>query len=555
MERTKNAVSTIVYFKMIFILLLFISITGCGQSEKDSSVVLLPEFGNILPSETENNDGDKEDEPESILPVKLFMDNTGSMTGYTINKYGYSQKPCSEFVKLMSSIRDMGMMQKTKYYVLDAETYEWKRYKKSLYNNFSKSNFYIYWPKASKQSGPLTKLYMEELLDSDYINIVMTDLSEQNLNNTALAEQIQKMCTEGGCEADLYAFKFVFNGKTQVPSPDSLSEMLSKNIVNKRKPYYMIITGPKNAMAQYRKGFRESLKNYGLKVGKDYYTVTSRVKLNQEQVVLSDIQFKKPADYDAIDAEHKVKERAVAEKEITSENESDTDNEIQKENETVWIEEEQKTVNMDALTKNLEEVEDTASLFEKDPKTDMCAFRYSKVEGISKEEFDWRLLFQVPLKGDQESLEYSYDYQIYTLSEKESEERSKEEAEEKAEAEPIQEWVENDHCGIQVAGSINDSSKAYCFSVSGGGNKTDATEKAALIKLKIVKKETYTYKQPKWLAKFDTGNTNNYYTRTFNLMGFYNVLFCDGRGFGVGEQREVTSTYIQIPILLTELDG
>ena len=132
---------------------------------------------------------------------------------------------------------------------------------------------------------------------------------------------------------------------------------------------------------------------------------------------------------------------------------------------------------------------------------------------------------------------------------------SKEEAEEKAEAEPIQEWVENDHCGIQVAGSINDSSKAYCFSVSGGGNKTDATEKAALIKLKIVKKETYTYKQPKWLAKFDTGNTNNYYTRTFNLMGFYNVLFCDGRGFGVGEQREVTSTYIQIPILLTELDG
>lgn len=257
-------------------------------------------------------------------------------------------------------------------------------------------------------------------------------------------------------------------------------------------------------MAQYRKDFRESLKNNGLKAGKDYYTATSSVKLNQDHAVLSDIQFKKPADYDDIDAEHKAKEQAAAEKKTAPENESDTDNAIQQENETVWIEEEQKTVNMDALTKNLEEVEDAASLFEKDPQTDLCAFRYSKVEGISKKEFDWRLLFQVPLKGDSKNLEYSYEYQIYTLSEKESKEES--------EAEPIQEWVENDHSGIQVVGSIDDSSKAYCFSVSGGGNKTDAAEKAALIKLKIIKKETYTHKQPKWLSKFDTGNTNNYST-------------------------------------------
>ena len=77
-------------------------------------------------------------------------------------------------------------------------------YEGSVYLDYAADGFHVGWNR--RESGPLTSLFFEGGLDTGCINVILTDLAEQNLNNTKLAQQIQKQCEQKGCAAELFVF-------------------------------------------------------------------------------------------------------------------------------------------------------------------------------------------------------------------------------------------------------------------------------------------------------------------------------------------------------------
>jgi len=210
-------------------------------------------------------------------------------------------------------------MQTIEYYVLDVNEQDWVLYEESIYDNFYTKGFHVWW--KSGQPGPLSKLYMNNRIDDQCINIVLTDLAEQRLNNTQLAEQIQKLCNEKDCEADLYAFKFDFNGATQVPDPNAASGMLEQ-IVHDEKPYYMIITGKSDYMQKYRNELKTLLTDAGMKEGEDYFWATNQLTVHDESLSMADVGFEPFANYEQIFKEYESDRRAEKAKEDSANEET-----------------------------------------------------------------------------------------------------------------------------------------------------------------------------------------------------------------------------------------
>lgn len=525
---------------------LTVVVTGCGSSTKESeaaAAVLFPSFKNLLAEEKiPPSEGYVSSD---VVPVRIYFDNTGSMEGFTIDQDG-KRNPCAAYAKLMRCLRDMGRMQTAEYYVLDLDTQDWALYEESLYENFYTKDFHVWW--RSGQPGPLSKLYMDNRIDENYINIVLTDLAEQNLNNTQLAEQIQKMCLDKNCEADLFAFKFEFNGATQVPDPNAASGMLQET-VHGEKPYYMIITGRSDYMEKYRAELRELMEDAGLEEGLDFFTATSKTTVSYELFSISDVIFEPFADYEQILQESEEKEKRDKAKEKGEEND------IEEESENTW-------------SKNLLQYEDTAQI---SPDDEFAAFYYQKVDGVSKAQGDWRLNFYMPLKDFADSqMKYSYQYHIYKLEEPatDMEEAGEENAAEMAEinqetAVGMEEWVEDINPRMEVSIEVREN-----FSREGENypavlyvscrdknveKEHDPREQELLLILEISKERVYFYERPEWIAFFDTGSTDDYFTRTFNLNGFYDVLFGNKNRISGDGTIHIPSGYGQIPILVTGL--
>lgn len=503
-------------------------LSACGSSEETFLDAPLPDFSGILNAQGEP--AFEVNEPAApALPVNVYFDNTGSMEGFTIDERG-KRNPDPSYVKLINSLRIMGRMRATNYYVLDAEKQDWALYEEELYANFSGEGFHIDW--NSGQSGPLSKLCSGERLDQDSINIVLTDLAEQQQNNTKLAEQIQKMCADGRCEADLYAFMFEFHGKTQVPDPNTVSKMLNE-AVDGARPYYMILVGPAVHMEQYCEELGSLLGGAGLQDGKDYYTATSRMDIHDGTASLEDVVFEPFAGYDEILHETEEKEADEKPEEDGEKEDGETEGEE-------W----------ERYSKNLLPYEDTGIIC---PGMDVAAFYYQKVEGISKKQGGWRLNFYVPLQdfGDP-GLEYSYNFFVYRLDYPDAEEEGLEAA-----------WTEDGTPRIQITseiredfeqGKVQSPAVLYVTCQDKEAEKGhEPREQELLLILKITAEQVYSFERPQWIEEFDTGDTGDYFTRTFNLVGFYDVLFGNKNTAADGIVH-IQSNYAQIPIILTGLE-
>ena len=524
---------TILEMILTLCMLAAICLTGCGTQEGDTGIppeVSLPSFKDLLEEKEQAPPGIPDD--STVVPVKVYFDNTGSMEGFTINKDG-QRNPSSSYSKLMRCLRDMGRMQTIEYYVLGENEQDWVLYEDSIYDDFYTKGFHVWW--KSGQPGPLSKLYTNNRIDDQCINIVLTDLAEQYLNNTQLAEQIQKLCNEKDCEADLYAFKFDFNGTTQVPNPNAVSGMLEQ-LVNDEKPYYMIITGKTDYMQKYRDELKTLLTDAGMKEGEDYFWATNHFTVQNESITLADIGFEPFAEFDQISMEYQNSRKAEEAKEDSVDEEAKDE--------------------LKTYSKNLCQYESTEQLCSG---VDFAAFYYQKVQGVSKKQSDWRLNFYIPLNnwGDPQT-EYTYEYHIYKLEQVQSEPETGQQQESF-----MENWVEDSNAGIELSMEIcegferGDQQYSAVLYVTckgeGAENKKEPREQKLLLILDIAKEETYFYERPDWLDAFDTGSTDDYFTRTFNLSGFYDVLFGNKNKISGDGAIHVRSNYVQIPILLTGL--
>lgn len=528
-------------WKMILFLgwVFVIGMTGCAGKGEDTETAqdsMLPSFKYLLEEEEKASPDIPID--SAVVPVKVYFDNTGSMEGFTIDKDG-KRTPCSLYSKLMRCLRDMGRMQTVEYYVLDVNEQDWVLYEESIYDNFYTEGFHVWW--KSKQPGPLSKLYMNNRIDDQHINIVLTDLAEQRLNNTQLAEQIQKLCDGKDCEADLFAFKFDFNGVTQVPDPNAASGMLEQ-VVHGEKPYYMIITGKSDYMQKYRTELKTLLKDSGMKEGEDYFWVTNRFAVQNETLAMTDIVFEPFADYELISTESENNQKT----EKIKEEESGTDEEAGDE--------------LKIYSKNLCRYESTEQLC---PEVEFAAFYYQKVKGVSKKQGDWRLNFYIPLNDwKNPQIEYTYEYRIYKLEQDQTETDTDIKSGRQSEN-VMGKWVEDTNPRIELSIEVQENFKredqqypAVLYLSCKDKEiekKHEPREQKLLLLIDIVKEEIYFFERPVWLDAFDTGSTDDYFTRTFNLSGFYDVLFGKKNKISNDGAIHIRNNYVQVPILLTGL--
>lgn len=518
---------------------------GCGQKREETEPTVLPEYMQLM-----------EEAPEPIVfsdngdhypAVSFYVDNTGSMERFVYTEEGkYEVDPM--YVHFMRSLRDLGRIYDSTYYVIQEENQTadgekkkvrvWKEYEGSVFDNFTTKEFYYSWRKDGYDdiNGPLSKLYFEDQsMDNDCINVVLTDLAEQNVNNTQLAEEIQKLCENHQCEAYLFAFKFQYIGNAEVPNPGMVSTTI-KGRVDGPRPYYVIVTGPKNYMGQFIKNMKEGLKAEQLIEGVNYYSADNHIELNQSVLSADEVIVVPTADYEQAKEEIKT--------------------------------------GITKLSRNVVRNENPDNWFSDGGQRELLAFQYEKTKGIPKKNSEWWLDMYFPL-NDSQNQDISYECRVRTFhveepesdkdaAEGESADETDETIDENAdgieETAPEENWVEETVPSVTAKVELvteypeqqEESPMAYHMKLTGAGGK-DAPYEQTLAIVTIMRSEARTYEVPAWVQEFDTGTSDDYFQRTYNLEVFYDVLF----GYKHKRLEDGTmvfqSKYAEIPVIITDI--
>ncbi|WP_455619078.1 hypothetical protein [Eisenbergiella sp.] len=544
-------------YKMVPLIVLFaLLLCGCGESENSGGSTLpFPNYGTVLEQNEETSAYTWAG--EAVIPARIYFDNTGSMEGFTFDE-NFGRRPDPSYLALIRCLRDMNRLQDAVYYTIDRYQQRWVEYEGSVYQDFAADGFHVGWNET--EAGPLTSLFFEGGLDAGYVNVILTDLAEQNLNNTKLAQQIQKLCEEEDCAAELFVFSFEFHGNTQVPNPDQISNMLDERVDGKR-PYYMLITGPEQYVAKYRKELVELLAGQQLTEGKDYFTATSRLSVNEIKADVSDVVFEPFADYEEMKALYSMKDKTDGggKKYGGKNNAEDLDPE-----ETLQAE----SINT-RPSKNLIPYNNVSQLFEGTLPTQIAAFQYRKAEGVPEKMGDWELNFYVPLSdGKNPNITYTCDYRIYRLSGENEDSTQETETEEgrKQEEEKLREWVADGNSRVEITqeiteeyeGAMPEYPTAVFFSCKDKPAEKGHSprEKEILIIFKIMREERVPYERPEWLSLFDTSSSDepdDYFRHTYNLIGFYDILFGYRNKRMEDDTLRFVSSYAEIPVLITDL--
>lgn len=529
-------------FNLLLAVLGILMLSGCQKERRfEVSNSPLPDYSHLLQGGSVQRPTLEENE-EYELPVRVYMDNTGSMQAFIFDE----DMKCNadpSFVRLMRSFRDMERVYyKTCFFTIcqdAAGKRDWYEYGAGVYDDFQKPEFYFSWLKThddGNPNGPLSLLYLEDGgLDPAYINVVMTDLAEQNVNNTQLAQEIQKMCMDNDCEAYLFAFWFDYHGNAQVADPNRMNDIIERRVDGKR-PYYVIITGPARHIETYIDGFLSCLDGQQMHEGIDFYLASSRLEWNDTILNPENIIFSETASYED-------------------------------------IKEETKTGIPSELSKNIQ-LRQEPGLMPGEKKDSGFRFFYEKTEGASKKQNDWRLNFQIPLEDfENPNIEYSIAVRCYypelIFDESESapdhsnaaeNDDSQTNDQDSTEKSPVYEWreVPAPHFMMDVEQlQVKDSGQpqeVYQIHMTGRPDPRQEEDSVLLI-FTVTKKETMAYSVPSWLSDFDSGNGDDYFQKTYNLKGFYDVLF--GYRSLRTKDGEITSTltYAEIPILITGLRG
>lgn len=255
-----------------------VSCCGWGKASKDKVTLPIPEW---LSQQKKLNSGENDTIKSK---VHFYYDNTTSMYPFVCNKDGKSAGSkgaavSGPLVNWISAIREILQDNGGSAYVLKEnkeEELRWAEYKGDIHNNFSNKSFYTYDAVLPKDGdgtvGPLAQLYFKDALDKEAINIVLTDLAEQSVNNTALASVInQKILSQDGYSVAIIAVSCNFNGEARVPDPREVDGIIGKK-VNGKRPLYMILTGKNEELESIYNKLLSAMEQQGLRKDVDYYT-------------------------------------------------------------------------------------------------------------------------------------------------------------------------------------------------------------------------------------------------------------------------------------------
>ena len=219
--------------------------------------------------------------PANSVKANLYFDNTQSMYG-SINAASNFAVACGDLIETVKGYANYSMNALVR---KDNGFLGWGNVDIS---NFRSKDFYTFnkgsFNNAAGEYGPLGLLFKNanSPVNFDELNVFITDLAEQQLNNKELAQRINEVLTENdNRSAALYYINSNFSGLASVPVPSSVVSgqvrMTDENYTGTR-PFYCLIVGPTSEVVNICNVLNDSLKGSGLQSGRDfdYLTVLSK---------------------------------------------------------------------------------------------------------------------------------------------------------------------------------------------------------------------------------------------------------------------------------------
>lgn len=257
----------------IMCLLMVVNLVGCGPDVDPE-----PVSEEVIALE---NTIKKAELPANSVKANLYFDNTQSMYGY-INAASNFAVACGDLIDTVKGYANYSMNALVR---KDNGFLGWGNVDIS---NFRSKDFYTFnkgsFNNAAGEYGPLGLLFKNanSPVNFDELNVFITDLAEQQLNNKELAQRINEVLTENdNRSAALYYINSNFSGLASVPVPSSVVSgqvrMTDENYTGTR-PFYCLIVGPTSEVVNICNVLNDSLKGSGLQSGRDfdYLTVLSK---------------------------------------------------------------------------------------------------------------------------------------------------------------------------------------------------------------------------------------------------------------------------------------
>ena len=255
----------------IMCLLMVVNLEGCGPDAEPVSEEVIALENTIKKAEL----------PANSVKANLYFDNTQSMYGY-INAASNFAVACGDLIETVKGYANYSMNALVR---KDNGFLGWGNVDIS---NFRSKDFYTFnkgsFNNAAGEHGPLGLLFKNanSPVNFDELNVFITDLAEQQLNNKELAQRINEVLTENdNRSAALYYINSNFSGLASVPVPSSVVSgqvrMTDENYTGTR-PFYCLIVGPTSEVVNICNVLNDSLKGSGLQSGRDfdYLTVLSK---------------------------------------------------------------------------------------------------------------------------------------------------------------------------------------------------------------------------------------------------------------------------------------
>lgn len=259
----------------IMCLHMVVNLEGCGPEVRPDAVPVSEE---VIALE---NTIKKAELPANSVKANLYFDNTQSMYGY-INAASNFAVACGDLIETVKGYANYSMNALVR---KDNGFLGWGNVDIS---NFRSKDFYTFnkgsFNNAAGEYGPLGLLFKNanSPVNFDELNVFITDLAEQQLNNKELAQRINEVLTENdNRSAALYYINSNFSGLASVPVPSSVVSgqvrMTDENYTGTR-PFYCLIVGPTSEVVNICNVLNDSLKGSGLQSGRDfdYLTVLSK---------------------------------------------------------------------------------------------------------------------------------------------------------------------------------------------------------------------------------------------------------------------------------------
>lgn len=263
----------------IMCLLMVVNLVGCGSGVRcGPGVDSEPVSEEVIALE---NTIKKAELPANSVKANLYFDNTQSMYGY-INAASNFAVACGDLIETVKGYANYSMNALVR---KDNGFLGWGNVDIS---NFRSKDFYTFnkgsFNNAAGEYGPFGLLFKNanSPVNFDELNVFITDLAEQQLNNKELAQRINEVLTENdNRSAALYYINSNFSGLASVPVPSSVVSgqvrMTDENYTGTR-PFYCLIVGPTSEVVNICNVLNDSLKGSGLQSGRDfdYLTVLSK---------------------------------------------------------------------------------------------------------------------------------------------------------------------------------------------------------------------------------------------------------------------------------------